>query len=231
MLLKSALEMNLALSSDFPSTANPELVARIRAVGRSPRIAWLAPAGQAGRLHYSLAKITFLAHGFTQLERVPVGVDQNDTCVGVLDGYDVVYLSGGDPLAFRHNLQRSGFDVALREFAASGRLIIGASGGAMQLTKNVSLYRLLSGPVDEVVAEHGRFDALGLVGYEILPHLNRHKPMFQERVQRYSERVPHDIVALADGAVAFSDDHADCHCFGQGERYRRGVRVAIGTAA
>ena len=223
--------MNLALSSDFPSTANPELVARMRALGRNPRIAWLDPGGQAARLHFLLAKVTFLAHGFTYLERLARDADQDDTCLGMLDGYDVVYLSGGDPIAFRHNLRRSGFDVALRGFATRGRLIIGASGGAMQLTRNVSLYRLLSASVDEVVSTHAEFDALGLVGYEILPHLNRHDPAFQDKVQRYSEQVPHDIVALADGAVAFCDDASDCRCFGHGVRYRQGVRVPIGTAA
>lgn len=80
-----------------------------------------------------------------------------------------MYLSGGDPVVFRQNLRDSGYDAAIGTFAQTGRLIVGASGGAMQLTRNVPVYRLLSRSIDEVVAAHAQFDGLGLVDYELLP--------------------------------------------------------------
>ena len=149
----------------------------------------------------------------------------------VLARYDIAYLSGGDPLAFRQKLGESGYDAALRTFAQSGRLIVGASGGAMQLTRNLSLYRLMSHSIDEVVSAHAGFEGLGLVDYELLPHMNRHDAEFEAKVRRYSERMPHDIVALVDGAVVFANAETECHCCGGGMRYRRGVRGEIGTAA
>ena len=101
----------------------------------------------------------------------------------------------------------------------------------MQLTTNVSLFRLLTGNIDEVVSTRDEFDGLGLVGYEILPHLNRHDDAFLEKVRQYSEFLPHDIVALDDGAAMISTDENDWRCFGRGVRYRRGVASAVDPAA
>lgn len=223
--------MNLALTSDFPSTANPDVVARIQAVGRSPRVACVAPSTSTGRPRFPLAQVAFRSFGVERLEYVDIDSEPNAPQFALLDRYDVVYLTGGDPVVFRQNLLRTGLATRLREFASAGRLIVGASGGAMQLTRNVSLFRLLSGSVDEVVSNRVEFDGLDLVGYEILPHLNKHDASFLEKVRRYSELVPHDVVALEDGAAMVFDDDGDCRCFGQAVRYRGGVRESIEAAA
>lgn len=81
------------------------------------------------------------------------------------------------------------------------RLVVAASGGAMQLTENVSLFRLQVSDASEVVADLTGHEGLGMVPYEILPHLNRHDDTFLERVRRYSNSIPHSILALADGAA------------------------------
>jgi hypothetical protein len=69
----------------------------------------------------------------------------------------------------------------------------------MQLTKNVSLFRLLTAALDEVFENRGEYVALGVVDYESLPHWNRFEPSFLEIVRRYLERVDHDVIGLADG--------------------------------
>ena len=222
--------MNLALSSDFPSTANHELMACIQAVSRHPRIAWVTPSSSASLVRFPLAKVAFAGCGIRHLECVAVGDEPGATRGDVLDGYDVAYLTGGDPVVFRRHLQRSGLATGLRRFAESGRLVVGASGGAMQLTPNVSLFRLLSDPVEAVVSTRDESDGLGLVRYEILPHLNRHDAAFLEKVRTYSESVPHDILALDDGAAVLCDDEPECRCFGHGVRYRRGVAGPIDAA-
>jgi peptidase E len=222
--------LNLALTSDFPSTANHDLVARIHAVSRNPRIAWVAPSPSTGRPRFLSAQVAFRALGVEHLEYVDIDSEPTAGQFALLDLYDVVYLTGGDPIVFRQNLQRSGFATRLRDFAAAGRLVVGASGGAMQLTKNVSLFRLSSDSVDDVVSKRAEFDGLGLVGYELLPHLNKHDASFLEKVRRYSESIPHDIVALEDGAALLCDDDDDCRCFGQGVRYRGGVWGSIEAA-
>ena len=101
----------------------------------------------------------------------------------------------------------------------------------MQLTKNVSLFRLLRlRTLEDVFASRAEYEALGLVGYEILPHLNRLEPPFLELVRRYSERVTHDIIALADGDAVFHESAEDYRCVGHAMRFRNGVISSIETA-
>ena len=176
-------------------------------------------------MRFPLAKRSFRSVGITGLERIDLTRDE----VHLLDRYDIVYLTGGDPLLFRDNLRRSGLGLRLREFVAAGRLVVGASGGAMQLTANVSLFRLLSESVEHVVTTRSDFEALGLVDFELLPHLNRHDEAFLEKVRRYSELVPNDIVALADGAALMSGDDGVWRCSGGGARFRHGLRSEINT--
>ena len=92
----------------------------------------------------------------------------------------------------------------------------------MQLTKNVSLFRLLTTPLEQVLAERSEYDALGVVEYEILPHSNRLEQSFLEKVRRYSEQVTHDVLGLADGAALLYVNSDDYLCVGQVTRFRKG---------
>ena len=219
--------MPLVLSSDFPSTKSEDVVSLIRTAGLNPRIAWLAPSTSSAQARFPLATVGFRASGFTDIELVDADAEPGDPGASLLDHFDVVYLTGGDPVIFRQNLRRSGLAKGLRAFAAEGRLIVGASGGAMQLTRNVSLFRLLSASVEEVIASRAEFDGLGLVDYEVLPHLNRHDDAFLEKVRQYSELVEHDIVALDDGSAVVADTASNYRSLGQGVRFYRGVQTAL----
>jgi len=222
--------MNLLLTSDFPSTANDAVVARIRAVCPSPRVAWVAPSTSTGRARFPAAQAVFRSFGVADLEYCDIDNEPKVTQLSLLDRYDAVYLSGGDPLIFRNSIRRIGLGEGLREFAAAGRLIVGASGGAMQLTSNVSLFRLLSETLDAVVAARHEFGGLEIVGYEILPHLNKHDASFLEKVRRYSELVPAEVVAVEDGAALIIDGSGDCKCVGVAVRFRGGVQGPVEPA-
>ena len=101
----------------------------------------------------------------------------------------------------------------------------------MQFTKNVSLFRLLTVTLGEVISTHGEYEALGVVGYEILPHLNRLEPSFVEIVRHYSEWVSHDIIALADGAAVIHTTGDEYRLVGQAARFRNGVMTVIESSA
>ena len=176
---------NLALTSDLPSTPNPVVFNRMRRGNPHPRIAWIPPITRVGRERFPAARAVFGMHGFSDVEYCDIDEDPDEGQLAHLDHYDVLYLTGGDPIAFRRNILRTGLLAPFRRCLAAGRLIVGASGGSMQLTQNVSLFRLLTAPLDDVLAHHGEYDGLGLVGYEILPHLNRLDASFLEKVRRY----------------------------------------------
>ena len=58
----------------------------------------------------------------------------------------------------------------------------------MQFTNNVSLFRLFTKTVIDIVAERDEYEALAIVNYEILPHVNKLDAPFLDKVQHYSER-------------------------------------------
>ena len=210
--------MRLAVSSDFPSTPNDTLLTRLRT--KDLRLAWVT--GTPGRaLRFPLARVAFWRLGIKDLHCVDLTVSADASLSGT---YDAMYLTGGNPLVFRESLRRSGFDVRLRDFATGGRFVFGASGGAMQLTANVSPFRLLSEPLESVVSSRADFEALGLAAFELLPHLNRHDAAFLEKVRRYSELVPNDVIALADGAALIRAEDGAWYCSGAGARFSRGLK-------
>ncbi len=222
--------MNIALTSDLPSSANPAIFDFMRNRYSHPRIAWIAPSTRTGHQHFPVAREQFAVHGFSNLEYCDVDEEPNERQFAALDRYDVIYLPGGDPMGFRQNILKSGLSTHLRKALAAGCLVVAASGGSMQLTKNVSLFRLLDTSLDQVLADHHEYDALGIVDYEILPHLNRLEPSFLEKVRRYSEGVGHDVIGLADGAALLYVNSDDYSCVGQVTRFRKGEAQLISVA-
>ena len=214
--------MNLALTSDLPLTANQAVFERMRNRHPNPRIAWIPPFTSAGHERFSTAKGQFATFGFSNLEYCDIDEEPNETQLAALDQNDVIYLSGGDPIQFRKNILRSGLSPYLQQSLVASCLLVGASGGTMQLTRNVSLFRLISTPLDKVLAERHEFDALAIVDYEILPHANRQESSFLEKVRRYSEHIDHDVMGIADGAALLYANTDDYLCVGQVTRFRKG---------
>lgn len=221
------MKMKLILTSDLPLTSNDRIFAWMRATTARPRIAWIPPFTDSDRKRFSQAQTRFATHGFDALEYCNIDEETNSLQLSQLTDYDIVYLSGGDPLRFRHNILRSGVAERLRECLTAGRLVVAASGGSMQLTPNVSLFRLRNATIDDVLANRAAYTALGVVTYEIVPHLNRCEPTFLEQVRCYSERVDHDVIGLADGAALLHTSQTDYQCVGQVQRFRKGVVNAM----
>lgn len=218
--------MNLILTSDFPAIANPEIVERIKAVAAEPRIAWIPAFTDQDGAQFAEAGWRFRAAGFDRLEQLDVDEDLDHVQLAYLHEFDVIFLSGDDPVRFRYNAMRAGLAGRLRQCAELGRLIIGASGGALLLTPNVSLFRLQSEPLEDVLRARGRFAAMGAVTFELLPHANRADARLLEQVRRYSEQADTDIVAVADGGAIFPTSPDAFEHVGSVTRYRRGDIIA-----
>jgi dipeptidase E len=218
--------MNLILTSDFPATANAAVVERIRAVASEPRIAWIPAFTDKDGVHFAEAERLFSAVGLEQLEYLDIDEDLDQVQLAYLHEFDVIYLSSGDPVRFRYNAMRAGLAGRLRQCAGLGRLIVGASGGASLLTPNVSLFRLQNESVEEVLATRGRFSAMGVVAFELLPHANRLAAAAIDKVRRYTEQSDIDVVAVADGGAIFPTSSGEFEHVGMFTRYRRGEIIA-----
>lgn len=223
-------KVNLVLTSDFPLTASPTVVDSIRRTAAHPRIAWVPPFTIEGRKRFPAAREQFKLHGISNLEFCDIDEEPSEEQLAHLVEYDVIYLTGGDPIGFRRNILRSGFAMRLRECISAGLLIVSASGGSMQLTRNVSLFRLQTESLEDVVAQRAEFEGLAVVDYEVLPHLNWFESPFLETVRRYSERVDCDIIALPDGAALLYSESDGYKCVGAAARYRKGVLTSIESA-
>ena len=220
---------NVILSSDFPTTANQAVVNQIQARDLNPQIACISPFTELGHKRFPSVKRKLESYNLPNAEYCDIDKNPNRVQLDNLGQYDTVYLSGGNPLGFRRSIQAAGIGPRLRAYLADGGLIVAASGGAMQLTANVSLFRLITESVDDVLRSHSKYEALGMVQYEILPHLNRLDPPFLEKVLRYSERVHHDVIALADGAAVLHSSLEDGLCIGKVVRFRFGEVTDIDT--
>ena len=133
--------MIIALTSDFPSTANQAVINLISTKGSRPRIAWIPPNIHTGQQHFEGAKEKFLSFGFANLEFYDLKKAAIEIKMRPLNQYDVIYLSGGSPVEFQRSIVRAGLDVVLKQSLPKDALILGASGGAMQFTPNISLFR------------------------------------------------------------------------------------------
>jgi dipeptidase E len=216
--------MSVILASDFPSCANPRIVERIGAAAPRPRIAWIAAETATGRLQFAESSQQFAALGFDNLEYCDIDEETDEVQLAYLYEFDVIYLSGGDPLQFRANMLRTGLSGRLRQCGSLGRLIVASGGGALLLTPNVSVHRLHAETVEEVLATRSRFDGMGAVAYEVLLHANRCEAEFLERVRRYSERTDTDILAIDDGGAVFAETPHAFDWVGDVARYRQGIR-------
>jgi peptidase E len=199
----------------------------MRSGNPSPRIAWIPPFTEMGREHFPSAQETFATHGFSDLEYCDIDEEPNEEQLAHLDQYDIIYLTGGDPIGFRRNILRAGMDGRLRQYLTTGGLIVAASGGSMQLTRNVSVFRLLTETLEAVLKDRDEYEALCIVDYEILPHLNRFPSSFLETVRRYSEQVDHDVIGLADGAAVLHQSRDNFVCVGLATRFHSGVMTPI----
>jgi len=197
------MSASFLLTSNFPSDGSGLIAAH--ALQRCPAIelVWLPPDDNTG--HLAQATPAFAGLGLHNVR--PYG-DVGALWIGTTE-CRALYLSGGNPIAFRNRLanQRTRDRLGFGTAEPLPTLVIGASGGALQLTPNISLFRLLDEPLETVLRERPAYSGLGLVPFEVLPHFNLQASEFLAAVQRYSESAGVDVWCIPDGsAVALEAD-------------------------
>src|SRR5207245_9259749 len=110
----------------------------------------------------------------------------NDRPLDVLTRAEALFMGGGNTYALLKRLRESGLLPAIRERVRAGMPYLGASAGS-----NVAGPTILTTNDWNVVALD-RFDALGLVGFNINPHYKERDPAMapyratsDERIREY----------------------------------------------
>ena len=216
--------MSLILTSDFPATIVPVVVDRLKSVAPDPRVAWIPPSTDDAREQFALAQQQFAAIGVPNVEHCDIDQEVDEVQLAYLSEYDVIFLTSGDPIRFRYNLRRTGAAGKIGHCLRVGRLVVAAGGGALQLTPNVSVFRLQSEPLDTVLSTRAAFNALGAVPYEIIPRVNRCEAEFLDKVLEYSAHIDDEIIAIEDGGALVHDAPGHFEATGQVMRFHKGVR-------
>jgi dipeptidase E len=107
---------------------------------------------------------------------------------------DIIHLSAGNPIEFRKAITNRKMEQVLWDYYHSGGIIVGVSGGALQLGQSTALFHLFKGS-DSVESS----DALKMVNFEFLPHYNRWNNDFKQKVLAYSKRTGTRILCVNDG--------------------------------
>jgi dipeptidase E len=104
-----------------------------------------------------------------------------------LDGFDTIYLMGGNTFQLLHQLQKTGFLQKLYEFIQSGRIVYGISAGAIVLGKDIRT-ALIGKEADKNTVGLRNLDGLDLLnGYNVHPHYNpiNDKELFEHLQERH----------------------------------------------
>jgi len=139
------------------------------------------------------------------LEVVHLRWDQRP--LDVLARADALFMGGGNTYALLQRLRSSGLLGAIYERVVSGMPYIGASAGS-----NVAGPNILTTNDWNVVALD-RFNALGLVSFNINPHYKETDPAMapysetrDDRIREYHAVNPNPVLGLEEGSWVIADD-------------------------
>ncbi|WKA55570.1 Type 1 glutamine amidotransferase-like domain-containing protein [Planococcus shixiaomingii] len=106
---------------------------------------------------------------------------------------DIIHLSAGNPIEFQKAIKHRKMEQVLCDYFHQGGIIVGVSGGAVQLGNSIKLFQLFSGDSSEVL------EGLQLVDFDFLPHYNRWDEDFKRDVESYAEKAGTTVYAGNDG--------------------------------
>jgi dipeptidase E len=111
---------------------------------------------------------------------------------------DVVYLAGGNTFYFLSWLRKRKLLGALRDYVRDGGVLAGLSAGAHIITPHIALAGLKGLDPDDNEVGLKTFNALGLVGFEFMPHFYANRRSLKI-LRKYSAQSGTSVYACADG--------------------------------
>ena len=131
----------------------------------------------------------------------PVHLWWNDRPIETLAGVDALFMGGGNTYALLARLQASGLLGPIRERVGAGMPYVGASAGSNVAGPNILTTN------DWNVVGLGRFDALGLVPFNINPHYRETDPVMapfsetrDDRIREYHAVNANPVMGLEEGS-------------------------------
>lgn len=183
----------------FLDHAMPELLAFL---GGPRRLAFVPFALKDRRGYTAKVAERFAAEGV----RV-VGLSADARGVKALAKADAVFVGGGNTFRLVDALQRSGLLVAIRKAVKGGMPYVGSSAGTNVAAPTIKTTN------DMPIVQPRRFDAMGLVPFQINPHYLDADPRSthmgetrEQRLREYLEENAAPVLALREGAWLWRED-------------------------
>jgi dipeptidase E len=192
----------IVLYSDQGSQNNERLNASLLSLVEQPnaRIGYIPSCGDKERKYFQENCKYYQKLGFRDFFFFDLDDEFDPSKVDELLACHMIHLSAGDPLYFNKNIKRRNFGDKLRYFADQGGILVGVSGGSLQLTRTVALYKSFMEGLENVThGDYLEYSGLNLVDFEFLPHYNRWNTDFINTVKAYSAKFACLIYACRDG--------------------------------
>lgn len=161
-------------------------------------LGYIPSTGDKDRKYFNNIKSFYKKYGIQKFIFFDIDEEYDNSKVNDLLSCDVIHLSGGDPIFLLKNIKKRNFKPVLKKYADAGT-IIGVSGGACNIGKNIALFKLFTSNLNEALSNRNNLNSLELTDFEFLPHYNRWNQKFKDSVKKYSERTGNIIYACNDG--------------------------------
>lgn len=187
----------LAFYSDLDAPANAVIHRRLLSLLGKPRptLGYVPSSDDPERFWYAKTNAHYTALGFSPGVYLDLFGGFSESDLAELLRCDAIHLSGGPTFYFLLALKRHDLLQPLRDYAASGGVLIGVSAGAMIMTPNIASARLCG---DELVEGQEDFEALNLVDFQFLPHFERTEAS-TAALEEHHIRHPAGLYACSDG--------------------------------
>lgn len=191
------MPLRLAFYSDQVIPLNAAMDARVLAlIGKArPRIGYVASMPDPERQWFERKRAYYAALGARLGPYVDAATPPVDGAWVELMNADAIHLSGGPTYRFLQWVQRSGLDARLRDYALSGKVLIGISAGAMLMTPSLCTATRCGDDPGDLPPDA---PALGLVPFHVWPHFEPEKARRPEVRALLAEAAP--VYALPDGS-------------------------------
>jgi dipeptidase E len=163
-------------------------------VPKNIKIGYIPSTEDKEKRYFNLKEQYYREYGIQNMLFFDLYSEFNPLKVKELLSCDIIHLSAGNPIEFRCAIENRQMKKVLSDYFNQGGIIVGVSGGAVQLGKSAKLFQLFMDTLNEE-----DLDTLNFVDFEFLPHYNRWTDDFKRDVLSFSQTTGTTVYAGNDG--------------------------------
>lgn len=194
-ILKEKIAMKLILYSDQIENNRTIDFELLRIIDKpNPKLAYVSSCTDHNRFYYAACVNYYQGINIKQVDYYDLDCEYDEDIIDQIFGYDVIHLSGGNTFYFLDLMRKRQFIPKLLNYLNKGGILVGVSAGSILMTQTIEIARM----EDEDVVGSPDTKALGLVDFEILPHMIDDEEHF-DYIKEYAKQNKVTVYACYDG--------------------------------